>query len=115
MTQHFKPSEFACKCGCGQTTENSELYAVLELVRIHYGKPVTINSSFRCHEHNEKVGGAPTSQHMLGTAADIKVKGINARKVTLFLRDTFPESYGIGDYKAFTHVDVRRNKARWSK
>ena len=48
---------------------------VLEPVRAHYG-PVHINSGFRCPDLNKAVGGASTSQHCLGQAADIEVAGV---------------------------------------
>jgi len=126
LSRHFDDNEknVACNCGCGFKKILPHLLAVLELVRIHFNKPVSFNSVCRCHEHNEKVQkeanpkyieGTSKSQHMLGTAADIVVRGVDPRKVTLFLRDVFPESYGIGDYKTFTHIDVRDTKARWSR
>jgi len=48
---------------------------VLEPVRAHYG-PVFINSGYRCPDLNKAVGGASTSQHCLGQAADIEVPGV---------------------------------------
>ena len=48
---------------------------VLEPLRVHYG-PVHINSGFRCPDLNKAVGGASTSQHCLGQAADIEVAGV---------------------------------------
>lgn len=44
---------------------------VLEPLRKHFGKPIHINSGFRCKALNEKVGGAPNSYHTKGRAADI--------------------------------------------
>lgn len=111
-TAHFKSYEFACKC-CGKTKLNSELMAVLQLVRIHFNSPVTITSSYRCESHNAAVGGAKNSKHLDGIAADIKVKGFDTIDVYHFLDSIFPECYGIGYYKSFIHIDVRSNKARW--
>jgi len=48
---------------------------VLEPLRAHYG-PVFINSGYRCPDLNKAVGGASTSQHCLGQAADIEVPGV---------------------------------------
>jgi hypothetical protein len=48
---------------------------VLEPLRAHYG-PVHINSGYRCPDLNKAVGGAVTSQHCLGQAADIEVPGV---------------------------------------
>lgn len=44
---------------------------VLEPVRERFGKPITVNSGFRCPIHNRAVGGVANSQHMRGEAADI--------------------------------------------
>lgn len=45
--------------------------AVLEPVRAQFG-PVRINSGYRSAELNAAIGGAKTSQHMRGEAADIE-------------------------------------------
>ncbi len=45
--------------------------AVLDPLRELYGKPVTVTSGYRCAELNALVGGAPSSQHLAGQAADI--------------------------------------------
>lgn len=46
---------------------------VLEPLRAYVGKPIIISSGYRCNQLNVKVGGAYSSQHMLGEAADIKL------------------------------------------
>lgn len=111
-TAHFQESEFACRC-CGETKPNSELMAVLQMVRIHFNKPVIITSSYRCPKHNKAVGGADKSKHLEGIAADIQVKEIDPSEVHHFLCSIFPNHYGIGSYNTFTHIDVRPTKARW--
>lgn len=112
FTLHFKESEFACRC-CGVTKPSSELMAVLELVRMHFNAPITVNSSYRCEKHNAAVGGAKASKHLLGIAADIVVKGVEPAMVYQFIDSVFPEHYGLGVYNSFTHIDVRPVKARW--
>ena len=44
----------------------------LEEIREGYGKPIYINSGYRCDELNEKVGGVNDSKHRLGLAVDLK-------------------------------------------
>ena len=46
---------------------------VLEPLREAWGAPLTISSGYRCPEVNAGVGGVPTSQHVLGEAADVAV------------------------------------------
>lgn len=112
--QYFKKKEFYCKCGkCVSPEMPAKLIEVLSDVREHYGKPLIVNSAYRCPTHNKAVGGAPESQHVLGTAADIKVKGVSPDEVHAYLTRKYPDSLGIGKYNTFTHVDVRPNKARW--
>src|SRR3990167_5704421 len=52
---------------------------LLEPIRSGLGKPITINSGFRGFTLNEKVGGALSSQHCLGEAADFNVEGYEDR------------------------------------
>lgn len=46
---------------------------VLQQARDDYGKPLHINSGYRCSELNKKVGGKSNSYHLKGQAADIHV------------------------------------------
>ena len=46
---------------------------ILEPVRTHFGVPVAIHDAWRPLEHNEAVGGVPTSDHLTGHAADFHV------------------------------------------
>ncbi len=46
---------------------------LLDPVREAWGGPITVNSGFRGGLLNKAVGGAKTSQHLLGEAADITV------------------------------------------
>ncbi len=116
ISRHFNRSEFGCKCSyedCEDIAVDVELVKVLEEVREHFGRAVTINSSYRCEDHNKYVGGAPKSKHRLGIAADIVVRNIHPHKVYEFLNSKYPEQYGMGKYNTFTHIDVRSYCARW--
>ena len=118
LSSHFNSAEFACNCGCGYGTNpgdvSDELLIVLEDLRAHYGgQPVVLNSGCRCKKHNAAVGGASSSQHLLGTAADLNISRQSPRAVANYLESRYPDKYGVGRYASFTHVDVRRNKARW--
>lgn len=44
---------------------------LLDPVREMWGKPLHVNSGYRCLALNKAVGGKPTSQHLKGEAADI--------------------------------------------
>lgn len=114
MTKHFKEHEFGCR-HCGEVENlSTELLAVLELVRLKFGKPVTVTSGYRCKVHNDNVGSTDASQHRLGTAADIVISGVAPHTIFNYLDDTFPNQYGLGLYSSgFVHIDVRSKKARW--
>ncbi len=109
---HFLRSEFKCFC-CDFDVVDAELLQVLTDVREHFNKPVIINSACRCEAHNKIVGGSSKSQHLLGKASDIVVKGVHSWEVGNYLRVKYPNKYGIGEYDTFTHIDVRKDKARW--
>jgi hypothetical protein len=46
---------------------------LLDPIRTKWGKPIKVNSGYRCSKLNRIVGGVSTSQHVLGEAADITV------------------------------------------
>lgn len=48
---------------------------VLDPLREAFGKPIIVNSGFRCEKLNKLVGGAKTSQHTTGEAVDIQSVG----------------------------------------
>lgn len=45
---------------------------ILQPIRDKYGKPIVVTSGFRCIKLNSAIGGAKTSQHCKGEAADIR-------------------------------------------
>ena len=113
LTKNFKVREFACSDGTDVIFISMDLVEVLQKIRDHFGKPVTINSAYRTPGKNKQVGGAAYSQHLYGTAADISIKGIASKDVADYAETLLPKSGGIGIYSTFTHVDVRAVKSRW--
>lgn len=111
ISEHFKRSEFACQCECGFDAVDAELLRILENIRHHFMRPVVITSGCRCANHNYKVGGSKNSQHVLGKAADIKVKDVDPKQVYDYLDSN--HTGGLGLYSSWVHVDVRGSKARW--
>lgn len=50
---------------------------LLEYIRLHFNKPISINSGYRGKKLNAAIGGSKTSQHMTGQAADIEIAGVS--------------------------------------
>lgn len=115
LSDHFNSTEFDCSgVGCCSTTRiDTELVEVCEKVRQKFGKAVIINSGYRCLVHNKAIGGANSSQHVAGKAADIKVSGIDPLVVGFYLQDILQSKGGIevGSYDkgtgGYVHVDTR--------
>lgn len=110
LSPHFSRREFDSRDGA-QANPHPDLIRKLEVLR-HLGgdRPLHIVSGFRSKAHNDSVGGAPASQHLVNRAADLP-KG--AATVENARRAGFT---GIGRKGGWaTHVDVRPGpKVEWS-
>jgi hypothetical protein len=82
LSEHFKLGEMT------KSSSHPEVYNIpsheaianlkrvcgwLEVLRERSGGPVRINSGYRSPQLNKKIGGVPTSNHLTGCAADIRV------------------------------------------
>ncbi|MYL22545.1 DUF882 domain-containing protein [Halomonas alkaliantarctica] len=113
LSPHFHRHEFACRCGCGFDTVDSQTLELLETVRTHFNAPVLITSGCRCEAYNAREGGATESQHLLGRAADIQVQGVSPAAVADWVEAHHPTA-SVGRYASFTHIDTRSDgPARW--
>ena len=100
---------------------DTALVEVLEKIRVHFGKPVTITSGFRTASWNAKQkNAAKFSQHLYGKAADIQVQGISVEQVYAYADKLLGNAGGCGIYppglgraNGWVHVDVRKAKSRW--
>jgi uncharacterized protein YcbK (DUF882 family) len=109
LSRSFTVAEFRSRCGSDKILIDAGLIELLQQIRDHFGSAVKIVSGYRSPAHNRVIGGAPNSQHMLGKAADIQVKGFPPLEVGQYLKD---HNGGLGVYATFTHVDVGRRR-RW--
>lgn len=111
LSANFSVKEFECKCGkCPETPIDLDHVQRLQQLRDNLGRSITINSAYRCPDHNTAVGGEKNSQHMKGNATDIAVKGMSPDEVADACEKLFD---GLGRYDTFTHVDSRGKKSRW--
>jgi len=115
LSAHFNEDEFRCR-HCRQLPAGGmapALIAKLEQLRERVGKPLVIVSGYRCPEHNRAVGGAPKSQHLLGTAADVSASDIGVDKLAEVAERVGFGGIGRYERQGFVHVDVRAGRARW--
>lgn len=87
---------------------------VLDPLRERFGKPIAINSGFRSKDLNRAVGGASTSQHLKGEAADIcaGTKEDN-RKLFEIIRKELPFDQLINENNySWVHVSYREGANR---
>ena len=120
LAPDFKVRELRCRDGSDTVMVDETLTVVLQCIREHFGKPVTITSGYRTAAHNAAVGGAKSSQHLLGRAADIRVEGVSVEDVAAYAESLMPDWGGVGRYpvkagraNGWVHVDTRADKARW--
>ena len=71
------------------------------------GKPIMVNSAFRCKQVNDAVGSKDTSQHRIGCAADIRVPGMTPDEV---VKAVIASGIGydqiIREFDRWTHISV---------
>lgn len=121
ITENFRLSEFDCKDGSELPTallpNVLDLADNLQVLRDYLGVPIKINSAYRSLEHNRKIGGTTSSQHLLAKASDIVVKSKTPKEVADIIEHLISEGKmtqgGLKAYGTFTHYDIRGNKARW--
>jgi len=74
------------------------------------GKPIMVNSAFRSAQVNQAVGSAPTSQHRLGCAADLRVPGMTPNEVVqAIIASDLPFDQCIREFDRWTHLSVPNN------
>ena len=114
-------SDTARRCGIDNKPQSEEVVEnlralcleVLQPLRDHLGRPVTITSGYRCKELNKRVGGVRNSQHLKGEAADIRVKNREELiEMMKFLMDETQFDQLIWEKAGATewvHVSYKRN------
>lgn len=97
-----------------------ELARHLDKIREIYGKPIKVNSGFRCKRLNKAVGGSDTSNHLAGRAADITGSDLRRlKRIVLEYAHLNPNNmnngkkrcscYEIIFYPTFVHFAFRVN------
>ena len=122
LAPSFTVREFRCRDGSDAIMIDQTLVVLLQAIREHFNKPITITSGYRTAAHNTAVGGSRSSQHLLGKAADIQVADTTVEAVAAYAESLMPDWGGVGRYpvkagrtKGWVHVDTRPNKSRWTQ
>jgi hypothetical protein len=116
LSENFRLDEFKCKCGkCDPILVDEALVSWLQKIRDHFGKSVNINSGYRCAKHNAdpKVGGSPSSHHVKGMAADIRVDGVTPEEVAKYAESIGIQRIGLYTKKSFVHIGSGTTKKFW--
>jgi len=121
LTLNFNKKEFASKDGAGMPEDVWQniktLAKQLEALRSHLNKPIIVTSGYRSETHNNRIGGKKNSQHLLGKAADIQIKGLKPKTIYKAIEKLIEQGKmlegGLGLYDTFVHYDIRGKEARW--
>ena len=71
------------------------------------GKPIMVNSAFRCKQVNDAVGSKDTSQHRIGCAADIRVPGMTPNEVVkTIMASGLDYDQIIREFDRWTHISI---------
>lgn len=93
-----------------EVTENlKKVMYILDIVRAHIGKPILVNSGYRCKKLNEIVRGVNNSMHTKGLAADFRTgKEEDISTMFEFLKKNQKEFKIIEliNYTTFIHMGV---------
>ena len=78
---------------------------LLQPLRDKLGKPIIVTSGYRCTHLNRILDGKANSQHLVGQAADIKVKDMSASALQNFIATSGLEfDQCINEYNRWVHV-----------
>ena len=119
LTEHFTLEEltitdhreFDNTPNAAETVNLQRLAELLEQVKTAIGgKPVMVNSAFRCKQVNDAVGSKDTSQHRIGCAADIRVPGMAPDAVVkAIIAAKLPYDQLIREFDRWTHISVQND------
>ncbi|WHI52966.1 D-Ala-D-Ala carboxypeptidase family metallohydrolase [Microbulbifer sp. MLAF003] len=103
---YFTESELACRC-CGKNHFKDETLRRLIRVRGRYGRPMIINSGYRCPAHNARLNATIT--HTTGQAVDVSVAVDRAHELMKVALEEGFSGIGVKQKgpikKRFIHLD----------
>jgi hypothetical protein len=109
---HTDHREFDNTPNAAELENLKRLAAFLEQVKeVLGGKPVMVNSAFRCKQVNDAVGSKDTSQHRIGCAADLRIPGMTPDEVVkAVIASGIGYDQVIREFDRWTHISVPNTK-----
>ena len=108
--------------GAGEIKSLGDLcYEVLEPLRAHFDKPVTITSGYRSEALCEAIGSKKTSQHAKGQAVDLEIFGVPNIKTAYWLQNNVDFDQLIMEYYdptdpagGWVHISYHESGSKYS-
>jgi uncharacterized protein YcbK (DUF882 family) len=117
LSENFSSVEFDCHCRCcKRTLIHGELISGLEAIRALLSCPITINSGYRCMNHQLELArrGFETavgiSSHEAGAAADLATGRHSGIELEKAARKAGFRAVGVSGN--WIHVDLRSDRDR---
>jgi len=99
ISKYITKAEYRCRC-CGGYPPDfrfgddmpdiyADIFGKFAAIREEFGRPIIINSGYRCERRNAAVGGSPLSAHLFGLALDMEV-GSDMMRLRDIVRRLFP-------------------------
>ena len=107
LSKNFRVREFRCKDGSDQILIDMALVVYMQAIRDWAGSSITINSGYRTVSHNQNIGGASSSQHLYGKAADIICSGKSALELAQRAETLGMHGIEWNSDSNYTHIDTR--------
>jgi uncharacterized protein YcbK (DUF882 family) len=89
----------------------------LQVLRDNLNASITINIAYRPEWYELLMERSGNSKHCLCEAADITAKGYTPAQVHAKIEELIKcgdmLQGGLGSYSTFTHIDIRKTRARW--
>ena len=118
-SEFFTRNELKCKCGCDTCEMDEDFMQMLDIIRFRIGKPIILNSAYRCCIHNENQGGVKDSPHVLGLAVDVKCSGHEAYDILTEAIALEIKGVGIsqkGSHESrFIHLDNQHTNSKGTR
>ena len=122
LSEHFTFEEMvfsqtAVRKGIDNTPDAKVIYSltnlceyILEPIRKGIGKPIKVTSGYRSVALNKAIGGAKTSQHIEGRAADIVAIGMSVQNLYDWIKQSgIVYDQLIQEFNSWVHISYATN------